>query len=142
MTTNAEFAAETTIRDGGGTFTTSTLRMTLRASGYAVAISHNDDARNVRIGDVDAFIADHPMHDRAAVADTFGRANVANVAEKIMTVARTFADAPFIGTWMDGGRVYVDPVVILPDRASAVIVAQAFAQRAIYNFATQTAEDI
>ena len=46
---------------------------------------------------------------------------------------------PYIGTWRDNdGQVYVDPVVILPDRESALILGRAFGELAVWDFSTGT----
>jgi hypothetical protein len=44
-------------------------------------------------------------------------------------------DAPYVGTWVDGGRIYVDAVIILPDLATAGIIARTLRERAIYDLA-------
>ncbi len=62
--------------------------------------------------------------------------NFAAIAQTLLTIRAKHPNAPYIGTWIDNGIAYVDAVVLLPDRESALIVARAFAQRAIYNGAT------
>lgn len=112
--TNLEWAVQSTLDNDGGTFNAETYRMVLRSSGYAVAI---EDTLTV------------PADDRRAI-------------EVAIEVMARMGRGPFIGTWVKDGTVYVDSVVILPDRASALIVGRAFRQQAIYDFATQTAIEV
>ena len=40
------------------------------------------------------------------------------------------------GTWLDNGRLYLDPVAIVADRTEALEMARAIGELAIYDFAT------
>lgn len=105
-----------TLANRGGTFDAVTLEPVNPASGYAVAIGH--------IGSNGALLTRDSLYDR---------------------LNRTVLDlrAPYVGTWVDTNRfgndvAYVDHVVILPDRESALILARAFRELAIWDFSTST----
>lgn len=107
-----------TIASGGGTLHASTLDPIRPSSGWAVAIVPNDGSIQC---DAD------------------------NAAAFMVGIARLHADypaTPYIGTWVNDGTIYIDPVVILPDRESVIALARALGQLAVYNFATGEAEDV
>ena len=64
------------------------------------------------------------------------------------TIRRLSRDslAPYIGTWTDRDdrdgechcRLYIDPVVIVPDRESALTFAAAIGELAVWDFATSS----
>lgn len=44
--------------------------------------------------------------------------------------------AAYVGTWVNDGKIHLDPVVIILDRTDAIEMAKKFNQKAIYNFET------
>jgi hypothetical protein len=108
-------AEDTTMATSGGTFTRDTLAPTAPA-GEAYAVGGILPGRKV-----------------AEVA------HYGELAAAILNMRADMADrAPggYIGTWIDDGTVYVDAVVILPDLASAGILARTLGERAVFNFVT------
>jgi hypothetical protein len=97
-----------TLKHGGGTFRATTLATHKARYGFAVSISRGS----------------------ATVCDLDEDAVVAALER----VQQAFPDAPWIGTWVNEGRVVIDPVVILWDKESAFTVARALGQEAIYDF--------
>lgn len=59
----------------------------------------------------------------------------------LLAVAAEF-ESVHVGAWIDGGRVHIDPVRILTDRETAYRVAREHNQRAVYNLATATVEEV
>lgn len=113
-------AAERTIENGGGTFRADSLEPVNPTTGYAVAIGGETiELAHERGGDT-----------RQAVHNLIWRVRDLN------------QNAPYIGTWIDGGIAYIDAVLILPDLASAYIVARAFDQKAIWDFANSASIEI
>jgi hypothetical protein len=107
----AEEVRDYTLAHGGGTFKADTLSRFEPRSGYAVGA-----------GGGTVIETDWPqviVHDILAV-----RANA---------LARGLR---YIGTWIDDGKVYVDPVIVTPVRSFAVRTARLYRQRAIYSFET------
>lgn len=104
--------ADATLANGGGTFTTDGQPVQPTA-GYAVAV------QSIPYGGA--------LTSRNGIVDALGRAN-------------GNGHVPYIGSWVDGetGKVYLDRVVILPDRESALTLAAAFGELAIWDFATGT----
>lgn len=72
--------------------------------------------------------------DIAAVPDTF-----AKFCQMVREAAEHAADPrlmdPYFGTWINDGRMYVEPTVIIQDRESALDLARFTGQLAIYDFA-------
>lgn len=97
-----------TMRDGGATFDARTLAPVHPADGFAVALT-----------------ASAPV---PCEREDVGRALIA--------LALRWPHVPFVGTWRGPGGIYVDAVVILPDRESAMTLARATGQQAIWDFAT------
>lgn len=106
-------AAVYTLHNGGGTFRASDLAPVNPTSGYAVAVIRGTAISLVGLSAV----------------------NYAAIERGIVAVRDTFK-TPYVGTWLDRGTVHIDPVVILPDYGSAVIVGRAFGQEAIWSFLT------
>ena len=104
-------AARVTLRDGGGTFRADTLEPVTRATGYAVGL----------------------VAGTADSADT----DLARVALAIARVVGRYPAAPFVGTWLNGGTVHVDPIVILQSKRDALTLARATGQLAVWSFRTQ-----
>ena len=107
---------ESTLKNRGGTFNARTGRPVKPSSGYAVAVE------NLGTGN-GALLSERYLGDRVSEALVYQR------------------DIPYIGTWVDRNRFgndvcYVDRVVILPDRESALILARALGEQAVYDFAT------
>jgi hypothetical protein len=48
----------------------------------------------------------------------------------------TIHGTEFVGTWLHEGRIYLDPVALIPDRDNALALAREHDQIAIYNLAT------
>ena len=44
--------------------------------------------------------------------------------------------AAFVGTWLNDGKIHLDPVIIVQNRTDAIEMARKFNQKAIYNFST------
>ncbi len=113
-------AAALTLANGGGTFDAATLEPVDLTSGYAVAI------------------------------ENFGKGNGAlasqsYVAERLRKAAGYGYATGYIGTWVKvnsvgNSIVFIDRVVVLPDLESALILARALHQLAIFDFAKM--EDI
>jgi hypothetical protein len=105
-----------TLAHRGGTFDARTGKLVQPTSGYAVAVA--------TVGrDTGALLSADSLYDRLSAAH--------------------YHPAPYIGTWVDTNHVgndvaYVDRVVILPDRESALILARAFNQLAVWDFANGT----
>lgn len=99
-----------TLNSGGGTFRASTLDPVTPAAGYAVALVPNDGGVQCDATDAAAFM------------NGIGR------------VRADYPAAEYIGTWNDGGRVYIDPVAIVADRESALELARRLRQLAVYSF--------
>ena len=101
-----------TLTNGGGTFDRLTGEPVEPTTGYAVGL---------------------PGGQKVDGKET----NLALLSTAIRRVSRD-ARAPYLGTWMadtlTGSAVYVDPVVILPDRESAVLLARALGELAIWDF--------
>ena len=99
-----------TLAHGGGTFDSRTLQPVELTAGYAVALATGTAAL---VDDVRTGL--YPALDN---------------------VRRSHPDAPYIGTWRDpDGVVHIDPVVIIPDRASALTLGRALGQLAVWSFA-------
>lgn len=111
----ADNAAVRTLADGGGTFTVKTLAAVTPTEGYAVG------------GILPAITLDAAALRILALSNTILRMRDALAAR---------GDAIYVGTWYDTGRAYVDAVIILPDLASAGILARTLGERAIYAFET------
>jgi len=47
-------------------------------------------------------------------------------------------EASFVGTWRDGGLVYIDAVRYIRDLPTALDVARVFRQKAIFDFSTKS----
>lgn len=107
-----EQAARDTLAHGGGTYAALTLDPVTPTSGYAVGL----------------------VQGTAIVS----YATPAAMAAGIRTVASFYSHAAYIGTWVDNGRVHIDPVAIIPDRESALTLARALGQLAVWDFATGT----
>lgn len=112
-----------TAEHGGGTFDGDMLLPLTIPQGYAVALPGGQELqyRNAEIGPA-------------------GRREIARMAQAVRDTFRP----PYVGTWRDKvtGSVYVDPVVILPDLDSALILGRALHQKAIYDFAAQKEIDL
>lgn len=104
----ARAAMTRTLIDGGGTFDRETGEPVQPATGYAVGL---------------------PGGTKVDGRET----NLAVLSTAIRRVSRD-SRAPFVGTWFDTGTAYIDPVVILPDRESALILARALGELAIWDF--------
>lgn len=121
----AQDAAESTIVNGGGTFRRDTLGADIigRQSGE----TRPADAWCVG-GILPSMTVAYPAT-RSSIADAILAMHGA-MAER--------APGAYIGTWCDdaSATVYVDAVVILPDRDSAAILGRTLGERAIYNLAT------
>jgi hypothetical protein len=108
-------AAQYTIENGGGTFRASDLTPVNPTSGYAVAV-------------VRGSAVTLPVRDSLDL--------LTRITWAIEDQVQGVYGAEYIGTWIDNGIVHIDPVVILPDYGSAVIVGRAFGQDSIYSFLT------
>lgn len=97
---------------GGATLEGSTLAPVAPTRGYAVGLAP-DTARILEV--VDA--TDQAL--RAALEE----------------VAATYR-APYVGAWVDGGRIHLDPVEIVTRRRAALALGRARRQLAVYDFAT------
>lgn len=102
-----------TDQHGGGTFDSRTLAPVELPDGYAVALGPGT----------------------AAVLNGSRRA----LRLAVEGVRRAYPDAPYIGTWRDAeGVIHLDPVVVLPDRASALALGRALGQLAVWSFADES----
>ena len=109
-------AVDYTLANRGGTFRADDLSPVTPDTGYAVAVSHLGTGNG-------SLLSPGQLRDRL-VLDALGH----------------FSRVPYIGTWIErtgwGNDVcYIDRVVIVPDRESALIVGRAFGERAIWDFA-------
>ena len=110
LDTRTAIAAHT-VQHGGGTFEARTGALVTPTSGYAVGLPGGRQVKGLLT--------------QNAVVDALRGFDLTR--------------APYVGTWVDtnsvGNRVaYVDPVVILPDRASALILAEALGELAVWDF--------
>jgi hypothetical protein len=101
--------AALTVENGGGTFDALNDLPFAPKDGYAVAVANGFE------GPATHFMAEH--------MGTYGR----HVAGEFGT--------PWYGTWLDSGRLYIDPVRYIRDRAEAMQVARDKGQKAIFDFA-------
>lgn len=120
----AGIVTEYTRRDGGGMFAVrrahqpATIEWIKLTSGYAVAVIPNDSTRQAVIpapGDRESL---YPDLDRLA-----------------RRVAVDFPTAEYVGTWIEGCLAYVDPIIVIQDRAEAIRAGQAYGQLGIYDLA-------
>lgn len=107
--------ADYTLAHRGGTFSAETGEPVEPTSGYAVAV------RNLGTGN------------GALLSRSY-------LVERLVEALIGSRSIPYIGTWVEtnayGNDVcYIDRVVILPDEDSAVILARAFNEKAVYDFA-------
>ena len=102
-------AAEATLANGGGTFVSNDLRPSSAKSGYAVGLVQ---------GTWDTVVPD-----------------VNAIADAIVETLSFFPHAPYIGTWVDGDLVHVDPVIILWSYMDAVALGVANGQKSIWDIA-------
>lgn len=103
-----------TVENGGGTFDARTGEPVQPTSGYAVGMPGGTKVK--------------------------GLVSPGSIVDALRTFELT--RAPYVGTWVDvnrfGNRVaYVDPVVIIPDRESALLVAAALGELAVWDFSAQ-----
>ena len=94
-------------QDGGGTYEAETYLPFRPTSGFAVGIG------GARIP--------------AAAYDI-------QTAYWLLRAVSTEYEANYVGTWLDGGMVHVDAVRYIRDLSSAVVLARAMGQEAIYDF--------
>lgn len=101
--------ATSTIKNGGGTFDVATGKAVKPGSGYGVGIGAQGKV----------------------VANT-----KAAIEEAYIEVSKT--GTPHIGTWVnpEDGMVYVDPTQVIDDLDSALAIAQARGEKAIFDFST------
>ena len=97
-----------TLKSGGGTFSAQTHATFRPKHGYAVSISRGS----------------------ATVCDL----DEDEIIAAVERVKQAFPHARWIGTWVNEGRVVVDPVVVLWDRDDAYLLARALGQQAFYDF--------
>ena len=97
---------------GGATLDGSTLDPVAPARGYAVGLAL----------------------DTAVTLD----ASTATDAALRAALAQVVADyrPPYVGAWVDGGRIHLDPVAIVARRRAALALGKATRQLAVYDFAT------
>lgn len=112
----AERMADYTLEHRGGTFDASTGEPVAPSSGYAVAV------KNLGTGN-------GALLSRSYLVSRLCEALIHQLS------------VPYIGTWVETNRYghdvcYVDRVVILPDRASALAVGAAFNERAVWDFSS------
>ena len=105
-----------TLNNGGATANGSTGAIVRPAKGYAVSVSKGA-IFTVRDGVWTI------GRDRCTTAELFHQA-----------VNRVLGSAPFIGTWIDNGKCYIDPVFIVDDLNEAFELAIAEGQLAFYDF--------
>jgi hypothetical protein len=96
---------------GGATLDGSTLAPVAPTSGYAVGMLPGTAV----------------TLDAATVTDAAIRAALARIV--------TAYDAPYVGAWVEGGRIHLDPVEIVTRRAAALTLGRLRMQLAIYDFA-------
>ena len=101
-----------TLADGGGTFDARTGRAIRPTSGYAVGLAHG-----------------------SAVVIPAGPGLAAALRLAVRRIRAQYPRA-HVGTWVDAGRVHVDPVAIVADRATAERLGRERGQLAVYAFAT------
>lgn len=107
----AEDVRDYSLAHGGGTFKADTLTRVEPRSGYAVGIRGGESIE----ADFPQVIVYDILRVRRRVMDRGGR---------------------YLGTWVDGGTFYTDPIAIIEDKDEAVSLAFINDQRAIYSFAT------
>lgn len=107
MTLNA--VLRLTMENGGGTFDHN-LELVTPNSGFAVGLVRNS-------------YAILPLED----LEDFNHA--------ILACLGSFP-AAYIGTWVHNGSIYIDPVVVIPEKALALEFARQNKQLSIYNFST------
>lgn len=100
---------ELTVQNGGGTFEAGSWLPFEPKHGYAVAFGGYQPLAK----DVDL-----------------------NALRKLLKTVQGEYDSSFVGTWLDGEKLYVDAVVYTVDLTRAIELAQSTNQLAIYNFAT------
>lgn len=111
MTIAADGMASYTREHGGGTFSAATGEPYTGPAGYAVGMAQGDGA--------------------TLPAD----ATAESIAETARRVAGEWS-ARFVGTWVrPDGRIAIDPVRVLTDRAVAELYGRAHGQDAIWSFA-------
>lgn len=115
-------ATDYTLANGGGTFE-------VRPDGTLSPVEYRDTA--------DAYVVAIVARDAIVVP-----ADPGSIRLGVARAIREYPDAPYIGTWVNDGQCHVDPVIILPDRESAIRVGRAFSQLAIYNLATDETIDV
>lgn len=106
-----------TLRDGGGTFLVTedeTFHIN-RKSGYTVGLAEGSAVQ------LKLFGTNHPVDLLPLL---------------IRYVAATYG-AQYVGTWLDGDTIVIDPVVFIDSYASATRVGRALKQQAIYDNAAK-----
>lgn len=104
----AERIWDLTVREGGGTFVATDGSTYEAEAGYAVG---TPGGLVVQLSDADVGI------------------------QGIIAIAKSNI---WFGTWLDGGKVYIDPVYIVQDLDKAEELGRGFDQLAIYDFATKS----
>lgn len=103
------WAIAKTISDGGGTFYADTLTDAYLTVGYVVGVG-------------------------GAVIDLATGITPEDFGRTAQRVAQEF-DTTYVGTWVDGGKLYIDAVVVIADAGRAFDLALAKGQEAIYDVA-------
>lgn len=109
-----------TLRDGGGTFRV--------GPGDSIVLDNPDWGYTVgRTRGSGVTIQPHPTSVFLPVTLLFRAMRYVAVAYSV----------GLVGTWYDGGIIYVDPVVIMADRREALRLGRSLNQRAIYDNVNQ-----
>ena len=105
-----------TLMGGGGTYDLSDVERVQPATGYAVGLRGG---------------VDFPLGN---LSDT----RLEELAQAIILAVAGIrkGTASYIGTWIDGDRLYIDPVIIFRDKEVALGRALSEGQLAIYDFTT------
>lgn len=116
-----ERITEHTVHHGGGTFqhkTGAVVDLQARyGSGYLVSVEEYGDT---------------PLLPRVTLSDRIARLWPRHIGPHVQ----------YVGTWVDGGKVYVDGSTVIPDLRIALALARKHGQRAIYNITTGESEYI
>ena len=130
--------SEYTIRHGGGTFDARTLEpVDLPAHGCSAYGPCDGWGESRKYDEHRAYaVAYSDGSAQKVYTDRYANSVLPSaIAGAIANVRARYPLAPYIGTWLADGVCHVDPVVILPDLASARIVGRAFGQIAVWDFA-------
>lgn len=108
--------------EGGAIVNVETEALVFPNQGYAVALNHG------------VVVPCASRSVRGITSDEIVEA-ITQVAEARSALRTSDGEIEFIGFWLDGGKLYVDPVVILSNVFEAVNLGRVEAQKAIYDFA-------